>query len=263
MKYMIYGAEKAPTTGQDHWQGFVVFNNPATMQQCKSRIWHEATAHVEQMKGTAEQCIAYCKKDGEFEEHGEAPGKGQGKRTDLIKARDLIQDGHRWQEVAVELMPTVGARYLPWLKLVSTECNKPRDFVTEVIVIWGEAGVGKTRMAHEDGAKPVKYVNNFILGYDGEDTVVFDEVGIHGLPRQVFLELTDRYPTIVNVKNNEVNWAPRKIYFTQNVEPVLDDPAYQRRITTLIHMWFQSDGVLRQNIKHPRMDFLMGHGLDE
>lgn len=258
MKYIIYGAEVGEG-GYRHWQGYVLFNNAATMAQCKSRIWPmDATPHVEPARGTPQQAADYCKKGGEFYEHGEAP-VGAGKRTDLEKARDLIQSGHRWQDVAVQDYPTVGARYLPWLKLVHSECSKPRDWVPEVVVIWGDAGVGKSRLAFDDGATPVSYVNHFVLGYDGQDTVVFDDVGIHQLPRDVWLKLCDRYPYTVNVKNGAVNWAPHKIYFTQNIEPVLDDDAYRRRITTLIHMWFGADGSLRQHVSHPAADFLMSH----
>ena len=68
VRYVVVGRETAPTTGTLHWQGFVEFNNPATFNQVKDRLYG---AHVEPAKGSNSQNRDYCTKSGDFVEHGQ------------------------------------------------------------------------------------------------------------------------------------------------------------------------------------------------
>lgn len=266
----------APETGEGglrHWQGAVVFKNPATLQQTKNRIWIDPAIHVEIMQGTIKQAADYCKKgtgdkdkpetwDQEhFEEHGEQPAHKPGSRTDLEKARELIKEGVRWQEVAVEHCPAVGARASKWLQLVAQEQSKPRDWETNVMILWGDAGTGKTRYAIEHGAKQVTYTkSDFIVGYEGGEVVVFDDIPLNELPPSVWKKLTDRYPMEVNIKNGSANWGVKHIIFTMNQEPNIEDEAYERRINSVIHMYHEADGGIGFHVKHPVNDFRVRHG---
>ena len=67
-EYICWGVEKCPTTQRIHYQGFIAYKNAKKLNELKKRA---PTTHFEQTKGTVEQNIKYCSKDGEFIEHGE------------------------------------------------------------------------------------------------------------------------------------------------------------------------------------------------
>lgn len=88
-KYLIYGKE----TGQEgtrHLQGFVIFNASRTLLDVKLQLGGNRF-HCEIARGTSPQASDYCKKDGDFEEHGELPVH-QGKRTDWDRYKDYVRD---------------------------------------------------------------------------------------------------------------------------------------------------------------------------
>ena len=72
LNYMIACKEIAPTTGHEHIHVYVQF-----MDSVKLAIKKLCGAHVEKCRGSAQQNIAYIKKDGDvIYEHGEARLKG-------------------------------------------------------------------------------------------------------------------------------------------------------------------------------------------
>lgn len=60
-KYILLGAEVAPETGTKHLQGCVQFEKNMRMRAVKKL--HER-AHWEIMRGSFEQSVVYCKKEG-------------------------------------------------------------------------------------------------------------------------------------------------------------------------------------------------------
>ena len=78
--YMLFGRERGDE-GTPHLQGYVHFKNEKSFKQLKALM---PRAHVEARKGTIQQAIEYCQKEGDWEEHGEKPKmpkeKGEGER---------------------------------------------------------------------------------------------------------------------------------------------------------------------------------------
>lgn len=68
-KYIIIGKEICPKTGKDHLQGYVHFKNAITLLSAKKRLGAN-TAHLEACKGSIQQNIEYCKKNGNYDERG-------------------------------------------------------------------------------------------------------------------------------------------------------------------------------------------------
>ena len=73
--------------------------------------------HIEVAMGSAAQAIAYCEKDGVFWEKGVRP-KGQGKRSDIEAATDILSNGGSLQEVAQSL-PSVFVKFHRGLRNIS------------------------------------------------------------------------------------------------------------------------------------------------
>jgi len=94
--YAIWQREKAPETGREHWQGFVIFDKNVRFNRVRSMFNGEA--HVEPAYGTSEQCRAYCSKEEsrvpgtQPTEVGHFPGN-PGHRSDIDNLLADIQAG--------------------------------------------------------------------------------------------------------------------------------------------------------------------------
>lgn len=75
-KYFCFGLEEAPTTGTLHYQGYIAFTGPISLQTAIRKL---GGCHVERAKGDSLQNRDYCSKDatggleGNFIEWGERP----------------------------------------------------------------------------------------------------------------------------------------------------------------------------------------------
>jgi hypothetical protein len=110
MKYMVYQLEKCPTTGREHWQGYVEFRNPRTMESVK-RALRLNGVHLEIRRGTATEAAEYCKKEESRAQHAEAgphefgeQPQGQGHRSDLDAVVNLVKEGKSVEEIAVTVL---------------------------------------------------------------------------------------------------------------------------------------------------------------
>lgn len=79
IRYLVFGREVGDS-GTPHLQGFVIWEAVKRFRAAKALIGDRC--FLEPARGKSEQARDYCKKENDFEEYGEFPGK-QGKRTDL------------------------------------------------------------------------------------------------------------------------------------------------------------------------------------
>ena len=102
--YHILGYEVGES-GTPHIQGYMYFKNARSWNATKKKMerWH-----LEEAKGSADDNIAYCSKDGNYEELGKRPR--QGERTDLSAIAKEIEGGKRVDEILSE-NPTIYHQY--------------------------------------------------------------------------------------------------------------------------------------------------------
>ena len=161
-KYWIVGNE----VGEEetpHLQGYVCFTMGRTFSAVKKDL---PRAHIEAAKGTQAQNIAYCSKDGDFEEFGER--NAQGARGDLDRARTMAQE-----EGMRGVTQVCSMQQIQVAKAFLTYNEEPRDWKTEVVWFWGEPGAGKSRAAAEEGGEDCyrKGAGKWWDGYDGHEVV--------------------------------------------------------------------------------------------
>lgn len=240
--YMIYGEEKAPTTGNPHYQGYVEFTSTQRIAGAK-KIFNDDTMHFDKRRGTQEQAIEYCKKDGVFTEHG-YPTR-QGRRTDLKK---IIEENKTIEEI-MDKEPQIYCQYRKGLldiyaRKIEQRLQNIRN--VEVYVYWGVTGSGKTYKAIMDNPDYYQMltINKgdrvFFDGYKGQSTLIIDE--FYGqIPYHYMLRILDKYKLQVEIKGG-TTWAQwNKVVITSNAPPASWYPDLQnidpllRRINEVIY----------------------------
>jgi hypothetical protein len=244
VKYLIFGRETAPDTGTPHLQGYISLQSRKSLSYIKNLV--SSRAHFETAKGTPKQNRDYCSKDGEFEEFGTIP-KGRGARNDLVAALELVRGGCTRRQL-VEQCPQGYARAYRLVERAFSLYGPKRNWKTKVIVYWGDAGTGKSKLAYEEASAAEQPVyshpgDRWFDGYDGECNVIIDDFTGGMFHLGFLLKLLDRYPLKVPVKGSYVEWLPKTIWITSNIDPREWYPnakpehqvALMRRLETIKH----------------------------
>lgn len=216
--YLIYGREKGES-GTPHYQGFVSFKKRKHLNWVHKLLG--GRTHLEGTKGTPKQAAEYCKKEGDYSEFGQLPG-GQGKRTDLEDVAKAIREGKNLKEIS-EDHPAAFLRYGSGV-LRYRQLYRPKRIVDQpqILVLWGETGVGKTRRVWEFVNHDELWVHpggRWFDGYVGQRAVLFDDFDGGWFKLTYLLKLLDRYTFQVPVKGGYTWWNPTWIYITANQHP--------------------------------------------
>ncbi len=255
--YACCQLERCPETGRLHLQGYLQLPDRKTTRQVANAFaaLRLPGVHLERARGSSKQGRDYARKEdtriaGPWEV-GTFAGTTQGRRTDMESMRLRLRDGARRVEIADEFF-SLWCRYPRSISEYSAMVQPPRTWETEVSILWGETGAGKTRSVYTEwgdtGIYDVPRPNSrtgatWFDGYDSEETVLFDD--FYGWVQLTLLtRLLDRYACRAPTKGGFVNWVPRRVIFTSNNHPstwyrwdVLGKPllrAFQRRLTHVI-----------------------------
>jgi len=120
VSYVIAGREVAPTTGQKHLQCFAIFDARKSFSVVRSLL---PQCHLERARGSPSQAADYCRKDGNFEEHGVPPSSNKGKRTDWERFRDwcLELDVAPSDRDFIDHFPSLFGRYPASCRRIASE----------------------------------------------------------------------------------------------------------------------------------------------
>lgn len=253
-RYVFFAGQRelAPGTGTEHFQGLLTMAKRCRLTWLKTNV--SDTAHWEPMRGTVRQALAYCTKiesrKPEYEPitWGDQPDNAQGKRNDLNAVKLLIDSGATETQLAEEFFAPWVMHYRGFREYKRMKIT-PRDWKTEVWVIIGPTGTGKSRMANEHSPVDQTYYkqahSDWWDGYDGQPTVVLDD--FYGWIRfDEMLRLMDRYPMLVQTKGGQTQMLCKTLLITSNTLPRSWYPkvaastarfdAFYRRVTKWIYL---------------------------
>lgn len=220
MSYLIYGKETCPDTGKEHWQGYTEFRNGLSWKVI-SELLGSNKIHLEKRVGTSDQAMKYCQKDGEFKTHGQISQPG--KRNDLLLVVETLNKTGSIADTAFA-HPEQYVKYHKGIlayKHINDKVNAKKWRDLSVVVLWGATGVGKTRAAisySEDYYKK-QAGTKWFDGYDGEDTLIIDEMEEGRIEWTTLLSWLDGHCLQVETKGGHVwaNWT--RVYITSNTSP--------------------------------------------
>lgn len=132
--YLIV-AKEIGENGTPHLQCFGILNNKRRLRQVK-QLPGLSRAHLEISRGTTKEASDYCKKDGDYEEFGEAP-KSQGARNDFERFREWVlslDERPTESEIFLEF-PSLFGRYRENLKRIVDLIIPPPSLVPENAVL--------------------------------------------------------------------------------------------------------------------------------
>lgn len=193
------GSDADIPDGLYHYQGYICFNSKQRMRHVKKSGLGCNWAHLEIMRGSIKENDAYVEKDpilGPFE-WGLKPT--QGKRSDLIHCKHMLERGEGELALYKHHFGTM-ARYrngvMRYAQLLQEQEDKPPRRKVSVYVTYGEPGTSKTFTAYE--YDPNLYSKNLETKwwdkYDGQKTLLLDDfVGQIGIQVCRVLYLTSSY----------------------------------------------------------------------
>jgi len=248
-RYLVV-AEEVGEEGTPHLQGYIYFDNPISFSSIKKKI---PRAHLEETVGTPQQNRTYVvgpyAKNGKVKpfnplhiEKGNIPE--QGKRNDISQIREQITAGLGMRQI---VETATSYQSIKTAEVLLKYKEKKRDWVPNVIYIWGKSGSGKTRWAYDNF--PVDDIHHqygsklkWFEAYDAHPVCLIDEVDSQTC-YSTLKALTDRYPLRVETKGGSRSFLPKVVVLTSLVHPEIlwyDYPenGYEmiRRISRIIHL---------------------------
>lgn len=230
-RYVICGLEVGES-GTQHLQGYIELTAPQRLSALKKLTGFER-AHLEKRCGTRDQARNYCMKTGQYIESDGWLSGGQGSRNDLRKMMEMIKTAPEKTLDHMEADPNTYAKNMRFFEKYTAEVEKQQTKTfrqVEVNVLYGDAGSGKTRAAHE-ADKDIFTVNTDEAfpfdGYSGEKTILLDDF-YGGIKYHNLLRILDGHQMRVNVKGSSRYACWTKVFITSNVAP---DNWYKQGLT--------------------------------
>lgn len=182
-KYVCFGKEVGEA-GTPHLQGVFQLTVPKSLTAIKAMGAPFDRMHLEPMKGTWAQAIAYCGKEQPVTHLGAIPAPGA--RSDLQAAVEAAEAGLNRRDALAEGAIRSFAAHRGYNALRSDLGPRPDKYrCMKVMWLWGPTGVGKSVFATEalarasGGRRPypvTRMTDIFWMGYNEETTCIVDDI---------------------------------------------------------------------------------------
>ena len=179
IRYIVLGKEISPS-GTPHYQGYVCYLTQLRATQV-SKLMPRARIAIKYANSTPKQAADYCKKDGDWEEHGILPiTKEQGTMKRWDDARESARNGD-FESIPSDML----FRYYHAFKRYHQDNPiEPKRLDThENLWVVAPTDYGKSYYVRERFPSIYdKPPNKWFIGYRGEETILCDDFG----PNQCF-----------------------------------------------------------------------------
>ena len=177
MQYIVCGREIGED-GTPHMQGYVVFLNRKRLTAVK-KIFPRAHLEMKSKRSTYAECITYCKKDGDFLEHGVAPISNSERQKRKWEDAFELAKAQKINEIEKGML----IRYYHAFKRIAQDNPPVPADLTAKKNYWflAPSQYGKsTYVRKKFGPKSNLYdkgPNKWWIGYKGEKNILCDDFG--------------------------------------------------------------------------------------
>jgi len=233
-RFVVWQLEMGES-GTPHLQGYMEMKAVKRLRQIQA-MEGLTGGHFETRKGTKAQAVDYCKKEeGRLEGPWFWPDKatveasltGQGQRTDLERFTTALTAGTPDRELALE-QPVTFLKFSQHAQRFRMALgNRVRDHRVPISLhfVIGPTRTGKSHMLAETYPKGSQYYwaqpgkGQWWDGYQGQQTVVFDEMRDSWFPWSYLLRLWDNKPLQVEVKGAYIEMLATNFIVSTNLHP--------------------------------------------
>ena len=130
-KYIIFGREMGEK-GTPHLQGYIELNNPMRWNTLNKKMG--GRVHLEERRGSQEEAIKYCKKEGDWWEKGK-PGK-MGERNDIKRIKEIAKNSgiREVAKIGNYNQIRLAEKYMEY-------CEESRKWKPYVYWLWGKTSI--------------------------------------------------------------------------------------------------------------------------
>lgn len=222
--FMVIGREVGEKTGTPHLQCFAHWSYKRTgpgksgqrFSWLRKRL--SRAGKIDKMYSSVSACMAYCKKDGDYDTYGKEPrGQGKGK---LDEVKVMIQNGCTEKEVADEHFG-LWCRYHKAFGRFRALCAGERRFKTKVTWIHGGTNQKMLKYAyglHDDLKRMYKY-GRFWSEYRGDAHVLWQNFDDKWMDMELYDDLTGEFPCKIEQKGGEASFMPLEIIIISKYGP--------------------------------------------
>jgi len=254
--YIVFGEEKAPTTGTAHLQGYVYFANARTLTSMKkihtSISWRAA-------KGNAEQNFEYCSKDGlNVYERGVRPVSSKEKgEAEKDRWADIMRNTKSGDVDALhEQYPKESIIYCKQLEHIAAGVKRKFDDLDDRCADWiyAPSGYGKSEYVRDAYAElgdfHHKEMTPYWQDFHDEPVVIIDDLDPPTCVKLSYhLKIwLDKFPFSAQIKNGGKLIRPKKVVVTSQYLPkdCFRDPkvvaAIERRVNIIrLKHWIERE----------------------
>lgn len=132
-EFLVFGREIG-ATGTPHLQGFIIFKDQLRFNRVQELL---PGCHLSVAR-TVQQAAEYCRKDGDFEEFGTIPVDTSGKRSDIDRFKEAVENGEvkTFSDALLE-HSSVYAKYPNFVhNYIETKLTKKRDIPRHELRTW-------------------------------------------------------------------------------------------------------------------------------
>ncbi|KAM3717934.1 Replication-associated protein [Dirofilaria immitis] len=197
LEYGITGHETCPTTLRIHYQCYFKFISPVRFSTLSAKL--PRGSHIEKAKRTPYQNYQYCSKETIKEEIGTRPNPPNRKRKQQEEQSALLK---RYCSNEINLQQMIEEdilfvmKDLPRIQQIKSYVTPDRNTITELYIIIGDPGIGKTTFATKlTKSYFIKTANTekWWDGYENQELVMLDDFYGWLLPAELF-NLADSKP---------------------------------------------------------------------
>lgn len=208
-----------------HIQAYIEFKNPQRLAGLKRLI--SQRLHAEPARGSYDQNIAYCSKEGTVfalktkKEKGESTNSKENWTQIVTDAEEMSKEEFK------TAYPRIWFLYREKVEKIHIDSamEQVSDFSGELKVknvwLWGEPGVGKSRWAASHFDYKNTYKKNFNKWWDGYSLLETKIVILEDYPpnpqgsilAQHMKVWADRYPFLAECKNSHMLVEPKRFFF--------------------------------------------------